>query len=422
MNTQTKRQARFFSSLRGKLTLWFLGVALLPLTVAGFIAYGQAQHNLIEEIQHKLEAVRDIKAMQIEGYFQERLGDLNVLAHNPVTIDALQAFRRAVLEDAQKRDAQAVLARYREHYLGRGEADVHSTYGAVHGRYHPVFKSYMAAYGYYDVFLVDAASSLVLYNVSKEADFGTNLRQGAYADSSLAATFRKLVGDGNNIVADVTVLQDFAYYGPTAKAAAFVAAPIIVEGQVLGMLAFQLSTADINAIMQERTGMGQTGETYLLGEDKLMRSDSRFAKDSTILQQKVETPVALKALNGVSGVEITQDYRNTKVLSAYRPLHIPDVKWVILAEIDESEALRNVSKLAYRFIIVITIFALISIVIALWVSHLIAQPVQQMTDVTLLMAQGDLTGRVTLHRDDEIGIMADASRHMAERLEPDHNL
>ncbi|WP_353570151.1 hypothetical protein [Candidatus Albibeggiatoa sp. nov. BB20] len=73
-------------------------------------------------------------------------------------------------------------------------------------------------------------------------------------------------------------------------AAAFISSPIFKDNQLIGVLAFQLSIDKINQIMQESTGMGETGETLLVGgDDFLLRSNSRFFDSETILRRKTET-------------------------------------------------------------------------------------------------------------------------------------
>jgi methyl-accepting chemotaxis protein len=116
------------------------------------------------------------------------------------------------------------------------------------------------------------------------------------------------------------------------------------QGAVLGVLAFQLPTDTIRNIMHFRSGMGESGETYLVGEDGLMRSPSRFVGASTVLTQKVETEAVIRALNKERGVMVTADYRGVEVLSAYDSESIGDFRWAVLAEIDRDEVLRDAAQ------------------------------------------------------------------------------
>ena len=93
-----------------------------------------------------------------------------------------------------------------------------------------------------------------------------------------------------------------------AMAAMFMARAMIgPEGRILGVLALQLPTERIRSIMQFTAGMGESGETYLVGPDLLMRSNSRFSSHSTVLQQQVDTPTVRRALAGVAEVDTLGD-------------------------------------------------------------------------------------------------------------------
>ncbi|MCB7130290.1 MAG: hypothetical protein J3T61_12220, partial [Candidatus Brocadiales bacterium] len=89
-------------------------------------------------------------------------------------------------------------------------------------------------------------------------------------------------------------------------------------------------------------GLKESGETYLVGQDFLMRSDSRFTTNaSEILKLEVDTNPSRKAINeGVTDYGIYRDYRGVKVISAFTPIQIsPEVRWALVAEIDKAEAL-----------------------------------------------------------------------------------
>ena len=107
------------------------------------------------------------------------------------------------------------------------------------------------------------------------------------------------------------------------------------------MLALQVPTERIVEIMDFRGGMGATGETYVVGQDLLMRSNSRFSEESTIMKKKVDTAQVQRALRGEEGVIIDLDYRGQSVLSAYSSATIDETTWAVLAEIDQAEILER---------------------------------------------------------------------------------
>jgi methyl-accepting chemotaxis protein len=146
-----------------------------------------------------------------------------------------------------------------------------SAYSQTHGAYHPRFRQFLEARGYYDIFLSNKEGDIV-YTVFKELDYATNLMSGQWRGSDSGDIFR---GAAQNKVPGSVTFFDFAPYAPSNDApASFVATPIYdFAGAYAGVLVFQMPIGKINAIMQQPEGMGESGETYIVGEDHLMRSD-----------------------------------------------------------------------------------------------------------------------------------------------------
>ena len=97
------------------------------------------------------------------------------------------------------------------------------------------------------------------------------------------------------------------------------------------------------SIMQFTAGMGASGETYLVGEDRMMRSESRFSENSTILKLRVDTHTVAKGLAGETGVDWTDDYRGIEVLSAYGRFARDGIVWAVMAEVDADEVFDSVA-------------------------------------------------------------------------------
>jgi methyl-accepting chemotaxis protein len=214
-----------------------------------------------------------------------------------------------------------------------------SLYSEVHERMHPAVLEFLDNMGYVDVFLFNPEGDLV-YTASKEPDFATNFDAGPWTDTGLGRAFRA-ARDADS--AQFVAFADFELYEPSNdEPSGFVASPIGTEdGGVAAVLAFQIPTSEIDEIMQFTGGMGNTGETYIIGEDLLMRSDSRFGEESTILRQAVDTEAAHRALAGETGVQWADDYRAVPSLAAFGPLDFEDVRWGVVAEIDRAELRRR---------------------------------------------------------------------------------
>ncbi|NOX33457.1 MAG: methyl-accepting chemotaxis protein [Deltaproteobacteria bacterium] len=244
------------------------------------------------------------------------------------------------------------------------------------------YEKYTKMYGYYDLFLINPDGNC-FYTVAKEADYRTNFENGKYADSGLGRLFRKVKESKEYGMAD------FAPYAPSnGEPAAFIAQPVIHEGGVELVVALQLSLDSINNIMQQRDGMGKTGETYLVGSDKLMRSDSFLDPDAHSVKASfanpsagsVNTEAANLALSGKEGAKITIDYNGNPVLSAFTPIKLGDTIWALIAEIDKSEAFAAVNSMKWLVLTMSIITILFILGIAFMIARSITRPINAITN------------------------------------------
>ncbi|NQU64251.1 MAG: methyl-accepting chemotaxis protein, partial [SAR324 cluster bacterium] len=294
--------------------------------------------------------------------------------------------------------------------------DAPAAYRKVHDRYIANLKFYMEQYGYYDLFLMDAEHGDISFTVTKEAVFGQRLMN---ISSSLTDVWR-LAGKGGKISLSDTKPYTFSNNAP----ALFVAAPIIENGQIIGVVALQMSIEAIDKIMQQREGMGETGESYLVGSDKLMRSDSfldptnhtvgaSFANPS---KGKVDTKASRDALQGKKDTEIIIDYNGNPVLSAFSPLKVGDSTWAIITEIDEAEAFSAISTLRYFMVVIILVSIAIIFEVAFLIARGITRPILAAVVFTKEIAKGDFSQSVTVTQKDEIGEMMEALNLMSVNL------
>jgi len=173
----------------------------------------------------------------------------------------------------------------------------------------------------------------------------------------------------------------------------------------------------LEEILFIRTGMGNTGESYLVGEDSTMRSKSRFFPDREPSSIKVNTASVRLALSGNEGVHQTRDYRNVEVLSAYRKLNIQGMKWVIISEMDFEEALMPVHKLRNYIIVIALLISLIIILITFYLSRRISNPILKLKTIILDLSKGILPAeKIHPSSHDEIAMMTGAVNDLIEGL------
>ena len=314
----------------GLVTILFVLVAIVPFGILAYEAVVTARESFIHGRFAQLNSIENIKKTQIENYFAERLGDAKVLS---MSSDVAQLYEQ-LHKHFKNQDTQPA-----------GTYDVTSPeYKKIWDEHINYFKTYVKTYGYYDVFIIGAENGHVMFTEAKEADLGSNLKHGPYKDTPLAKLWKKVVDTGKES------FEDFRPYAPSNnEPAAFLGAPLRKEGKTVAVVAMQISIDAINAIMQERTGLGKTGETYLVGPDKLMRSDSYLdpknhsvkASFANPAKGSVDTEATRNALQGKNGSKIIIDYNGNPVLSSYSPVEITGTKWAILAEIDEAEVVSD---------------------------------------------------------------------------------
>ncbi|MBU1011128.1 MAG: methyl-accepting chemotaxis protein [Bacteroidetes bacterium] len=387
----------------------FLLVGIIPLAILGIMAVTSSTTALSQEAFNKLEAIRQIKKFQIERYFAERMGDIKVLANNPFTIKAMKEINAAF---------QLAGGVGSGNFKGNnsGKYDAPDEYRAVHDQYFQVFQHYMEEYGYYDIFLMDKEQGDTSFTVTKEHDFG---QRAADIDSSLRDVWRLAAQEGKIIFSDTKP------YSPSNNAPAqFIAAPIKENGKTIGVLALQLSIAAINKIMQERDGMGETGESYLIGQDKRMRSDSFLdpthhtvtASFADSNKGSVNTEAGDAVLSGKTGQKIVLDYNGNPVLSAFTPVTVGLSSWGLLVEIDEAEAFAPIKALKWFIGMTALIAAVVIACIAFLFSRSISAPIIKSVEMAKVIAGGDLTQVLDISQKDEIGMLADALNAMTRNL------
>ncbi|KKK89481.1 hypothetical protein LCGC14_2732660, partial [marine sediment metagenome] len=175
------------------------------------------------------------------------------------------------------------------------------------------------------------------------------------------------------------------------------------------------------SIMQERGGMGKTGETYLVGSDKLMRSDSFLDQQGhsvmasfagNVQNNGVDTEASTEALAGKTDAKVIIDYNGNPVLSAFTPVDLGDVTWALLAEIDEAEVRAPINNLVMFILFIGLIIAAVVAAIAYFTARGIANPLTLMVGHANDFAQGDLSAEIEIEQKDEVGVLAESFRNM----------
>jgi methyl-accepting chemotaxis protein len=389
-----------FKKINHKLIFSFLFLSLLPLIIFAFFSINMAKNAIQEQAFNQLESVRTIKKSQLLHYISSLKSSLLVLNNDPYSALALKQFTAATLnggitgEEWQQLDQQH----------------------AIH------FKNINKINAWYDLFLIDLNGNIV-FSAAKESDLGMNIINSTLAQSSIADAFRKAKGNSIGSLA----ISDFKPYPPSNnEPAAFMMTKIAdTNGSAIGYVALQFPVNKVNEIMQQRDGMGDTGETYLVGQDKRMRSDSfldpkghsilaSFA--GTIATNGVDTIAVSDAFNGTENSKIILDYNGNSVLSSYTTLDLNDFKWALIAEIDEAEAFATANSLIKISTITVIMTSIFITLVGLFVAKNISNPIEQAVSAAQHVSSGDLTQTIKIDQSDELGLLQKAMHDMIVKL------
>ena len=396
-----------------KLPLLIVTSALLMALILGVTSYYQSSTALHVEVQNKLKTALQGRTTAMQEYLKSIQEDLRITASNPLVAAATVEFGKAWqdLGESPSKKLQKLYIADNPFPTGEKEkldaAKDKSSYTATHKKYHIWFRKMLQERSYYDIFLFDKEGNLI-YTVFKELDYATNLMNGKYRDTDLGNAFRAAKEKPK---ADFQAFFDFKPYSPSHGApASFISSPILnSDGSFLGVLAFQMPIDRLNSIMQDTVGMGRTGESFLVGTDFLMRNDSRFSEESTILKRTVKTPQVEQALAGNVSAMQSVDYHNVIVESAFGFIDFLGTRWAVVSEIELNEFEEPIVEMRNITVLVTMVLLLVIGAVGVISSRGIVVPIVRMTETMTLLANGDNSVEVRGYdRKDEIGEMASA--------------
>ena len=375
-----------------RLLLSYLLVAVLPLAGLAAFYLTSFESSLRETVLANMAAIADKKVEQIDSHMAERLADARLLSRQDLIRDGIAALSRVFRPDGLDAPAYQAIAR-------------------------PLRDALMkinAAEGFYDLLLLDTAGNVV-FSLRQEKDLGTNLRHGPYRDTQLAKGFEL------SMQTLQTHLSRFALYASSGnRSAAFLLAPVLKNGVVIGALALQLDISRLEAVAADRTGLGRTGETVLAqkeANDALYTAPLRHVENAAyhyrVPLAQADLPMQ-KALAGNHGKGIIRDYAGIEGVAAWR--YLPALGWGMVVKIDTGEALAPAARLRRLSYLALGLFLVLSAIMAFFLGRGLSRPIQKLTQVADGIAAGDLTQRAPNGDIDELGRLGHAFNHMTDAL------
>jgi class 3 adenylate cyclase len=474
-------------SIQSKLLMMLLATSVLSAAVVGAIGYQSGRSSLRESVFDRLTEIRQSQSRQL----QEGIGDLKdslvIYTRGATSVQAVQAFTAgfdqladANINPAQQQslvdyyakqfapgkaaigedvDVDAVLpntnaSRYLQAYytapfadfdkaIANDDARDGSAWSAANARYNDFFREIVTRFEFEDALLFDTRGNVV-YTAYKGVDLGTNVFTGPFKGGPLADAYEQAL-DSNTV--DYVGVTDFGEYEPADEPTAWFLSPIGPQGRVDGVLALQFPISKINRLMTmdrrwQESGMGKTGETFIVGPDDLMRSDSRlFLEDpeaykrdvvdagtppdvadeaiqrgGTTLVQPVPTEATKLAQRGQSGTLISEDYLGQETLQAYAPAKIEGLRWNVIAKINTSEAFAPVSAFTRTLVLSTAVIIFVVCLAAMLLARLFVRPIRRLEAGAQQISAGDYNISLPVHSRDEFGDLTVAFNAMSRNL------
>ncbi|ORX00619.1 cyclase [Mycolicibacillus trivialis] len=465
-----------------------LVTSVLSAAVVGFIGYRSGRDSLEAAAMDRLTSIRSAQKRTLQAQFDEMRDTMIVNTRGETVADALTAFTNgfAKLITARITPTQDDdIRRYYEQTIGEREevetgspvditgllpisraqkylqlrytitraeqsagidnddAGDGSSWSAANARYSNFFRTMVTRSSFEDALLLDTHGNVV-YSAYKNVDLGTNVLSGPYQTSNLAAAYRSTL---DSRAVDFVGVTDFAEYEPAGEPTAWLLAAVNRGSERLGVLALQLPIEKLNRLMTVAqkwpgAGLGQTGETILVGPDNLMRSDSRvFLEDpdryqrdvvragtapevvekairqgGTMLVQPISEESTRLAAQGQTGNVITRDYLGNQTLQSYAPVTLRGLHWVIVAKIDTAEAFAPVAAFTRTLVLSTVAIIFVICVAAMALARIFVRPVRQLMSGARQVSAGDYDLDLPVLSHDELGDLTVAFNNMGRAL------
>jgi signal transduction histidine kinase len=368
------------TSLSEKLILYFLLLGLGTIFIISVYSWYSTQDALMNRTFDQLTSLRIAKKNQVEIFFRDRVKEVILLSGS----DEIKKIA-GIQENTPGKDCKKEMSVFLEQYKS--------------------LTSYFTS-----VMIVSINNTFV---------------KGSTADSLIISGKLNQTGQEGFQYPTQTnpampvVIHDEKIDPVTGKVKMIIETPVFNTKNILtGYIVLELPADQINTIMlnnDPNSGLGMTGETYLVGRDYKMRSSSRFIRNS-ILRTIVHTRPMIFALAGGEGHTTTHDYRNIPVLSSYSKLKIPGLNWFILAEIDLKEAMVPIYRMRTSIFLLGTIISAIFFVLVLFISKRITRPINQLKEAALKVGKGQYDIEIPVRSNDEIGALTQAFNSMSVQI------
>ncbi|HEY8578215.1 MAG TPA: methyl-accepting chemotaxis protein [Devosia sp.] len=398
-------------SVSFKFPIVSLAATLCVTLGVGTASYIVGSSSVAGMIATQFSAVAHDRAVKVAEYMKGVERDTAAMASFPSIATAIEDFATS-WQDVPGDKTSVLQSSYiaenphpanQRHLLDSPETFLR--YNFVHRRIHPELRALMLARGYDDIYLI-GLDGAVLYSTAKQGDFATLLDPAG--EAGLASGFRNaLAGDAAGAVHSTDLVRSPLLEN---RIAGYFAAPVFdADGTKVGVLAVRIGVQALASLMQETAGLGETGETFLVGDDYRLRTDSAFTLEDDIFVTTFDNAVVQQALGGTAAAGTSTEYREMPMAITVEPVPFPAVDWAVVAAVSQEEASAPMVGMRTAMLAVGGVLLALAGLLVLGFSRTITRPLVQIAEATAALAKGDFEVHVSgAGRADELGELARA--------------
>ena len=279
-----------------------------------------------------------------------------------------------------------------------------------------VFADLVENKGYGNVYLISRFGE-VFYTAVEESVLSTNLIGGKYSRSSLSDLYREVVITGD------FGFSDYVPYEPLGGSPrGFIAYPLQDENEVLTLVAaLQLPESGINRVLDSRLGLGSTGEVYLVGSDRRLRSDSALDPENISVEASFAGEIDMdflpeeaveEALAGASGSGEYSGEDRSALFAVYSPLQVFQSQWGMITTIDSSDVFAPANGIQRAIIVFSVILLFVVSGVGFLFGSILTRPLTTLMKASTPLSVGDIDINQDLK--DEIVRLQDRGDEFAE--------
>lgn len=359
-----------------RLVSYYLLLSLATAALVAFITYDRARDKLKQTVFDRLTAVANLKEEDLRRWVSEQRDDVTLLVELP-------GFRDQVEYLMQTHPSEQARAQLEYQSAYRFLSDYLTT--ALQNKA-----------SYRELAIISRAGGRVIISTEKRSE-------GQYRNQ-----------DSYFLQAGEDAFVQNTYISPhTGDLTITIAVPLVgSDGRALGILVAHLDVGEMDNIVLERSGLGRSGETYLVDQHNIVITGGRF--DPQEFPRGVHTEGVRLALQGEHGQALYHSYDGVPVIGDYR--WIDDLQLALLTELHQSEAFAPAQRLTWTIVLVGISSAILFVTGVSLVAFGITRRVAAMTETAVQVAEGDLSPVAPVSGVDEIAVLAQAFNEMTRRL------